>query len=62
MKRDFREDWREYPADKIPSKSKLPVFLFELLKKEKVKTILDIGCGVGKFAKLYNKDISFFAK
>jgi len=50
MQRDFRKDWREYPADKIPSKNKLPDFLFEVLKKQGVKTILDLGCGVGKIA------------
>ncbi len=50
MQRDYRKDWTDYPIDAIPSKSKLPDFLFELLEKEKAKTILDLGCGIGKFA------------
>ncbi len=59
MQRDFRKDWREYPADKIPSKNKLPDFLFELLKKEQVKTVLDSGCGVGRSAiDLYRRGYS----
>lgn len=59
MERDYRKDWKEYPVDTIPSKSKLPDFLFELLEKEKVKTILDLGCGTGKFSiELYQKGYS----
>lgn len=59
MQRDYHKDWREYSADIIPSKSKLPDFLYELLEKEGVKTVLDFGCGIGKFAiDLYKKGYS----
>lgn len=59
MQRDHRKDWREYPVDIIPTKDKLPDFLYDLLEKEKVKTILDFGCGIGKFAiELYQKGYS----
>ncbi len=59
MKRDYCKDWKEYPADVIPSKIKLPTFLYELFEKEGVKTILDFGCGIGKFAiDLYRRGYS----
>ena len=59
MQRDYNKDWREYSTDLIPSKNKLPDFLFKLLEKEGVKTILDLGCGIGKFSiDLYLKGYS----
>jgi SAM-dependent methyltransferase len=50
MGRDVKQDWREYIPVKIPSKGKLPGYLYEVLEKEGVKKILDLGCGTGKFA------------
>src|SRR3990172_11770104 len=49
MERDFKKDWREYLPNKIPTKDKLPDYLYEVLEKEGVKTILDLGCGTGRF-------------
>ena len=59
MQRDYRRDWQQCPVGRIPSKEKLPGFLFGLLEKEMAKTVLDLGCGIGKFAiGLYNRGYS----
>jgi SAM-dependent methyltransferase len=50
MERDTKKDWREYHVDKIPTKEKLPEYLYKILAKEGVEKILDLGCGTGKFA------------
>lgn len=48
MQRDYRRDWANYSVDAIPSKSKLPDFLWGLLAREQARTVLDFGCGIGK--------------
>ncbi len=45
--------------DEIPSKDKLPAFLYTVLEKEGVKTILDLSCGIGKLSvELYQSGYS----
>jgi SAM-dependent methyltransferase len=48
--RDPRKDWQSYKVDKIPTKEKAPDYLFVILEKERVKNILDLGCGCGRLA------------
>jgi SAM-dependent methyltransferase len=48
--RNFRKDWQVYQADKIPTKDKVPDYLYAFLERENVEKILDIGCGIGKLS------------
>lgn len=48
--RDPRKDWREYPADQIPSKESVPDCLYAVLQRERAKKVLDLGCGTGNLA------------
>jgi SAM-dependent methyltransferase len=48
--RNFTKNWQVYPADKIPTKEKVPDYLYAILERENVEKILDIGCGIGKLS------------
>lgn len=48
--REARKDWQAYRLDAIPTKDRVPGYLYTILEKEGVEKILDLGCGIGKLS------------